>query len=140
MLMKNLRSGDGVGSVLARTTSGLTKFHCLHFTTTDFAKIWSAPTEPKHRFLGWLILHQKTPTAQNLLHRHRPCDWICPLCREAFEGTAHMFIECSFTINVWNKTCVWKGLGQNTLPNRLHLKCWWSLLSAILPKPQQKEL
>jgi hypothetical protein len=49
-----------------------------------------------------------------------------------------MFIECSFTINVWNKICVWKGLGQNTLPNRLDLKCWWSLLSAILPNPSKK--
>ncbi len=108
------------------------------FATTDFAKIWSAPAEPKHRFLGWLILHQKTLTAQNLLQCHQPCDWICPLCRDAFEDTAHLFKECSFTIDVWNKTCVWKGLGQNTLPNTLDLRSWWSLLSAIRPKPQQK--
>jgi hypothetical protein len=29
------------------------------FATTDFMKIWSALAEPKHHFLGWLILHQK---------------------------------------------------------------------------------
>lgn len=40
------------------------------FVTHDFISIWKAPAEPKTRFFGWLIIHQKTLTAQSLLRRH----------------------------------------------------------------------
>lgn len=52
----------------------------------SFKIMWSAEAQSKQRFLGWLILHQKTLTAENLLIRHWPCEWICYLCTEAFEN------------------------------------------------------
>lgn len=42
----------------------------------EFDAIWKSTAQPKQIFLGWLILHQKTLTAENLLIRHWPCDWI----------------------------------------------------------------
>jgi hypothetical protein len=57
------------------------------FTSIDFKSVWKTPAEPKMKFLGWLILHQKTLIAQNLLIRHWLCDWICCLCSSAFEDT-----------------------------------------------------
>lgn len=38
--------------------------------STNFQPLWIAEAEPKQRFLGWLILHQKILTADNLLIRH----------------------------------------------------------------------
>uniref|UniRef100_A0A0D9WD83 Reverse transcriptase zinc-binding domain-containing protein n=1 Tax=Leersia perrieri TaxID=77586 RepID=A0A0D9WD83_9ORYZ len=29
------------------------------YSTIDFTKLWEANSEPKHRFMGWLILHKK---------------------------------------------------------------------------------
>ncbi len=46
---------------------------------------WKAKALPKQIFLGWLILHHKVVTAENLLIRHWKCDWIRPLCRSASE-------------------------------------------------------
>jgi hypothetical protein len=56
----------------------------------EFTPLGSAFAEPKHHFFGWLILHQRTLTAENLLRRHWPCDWICSLCNSAFEDAAHL--------------------------------------------------
>ncbi len=55
------------------------------FSPIDFSSVWRSPAELKMRFFGWLILLQKTLTAQNLLRRnllrrHWPCNWICSLC------------------------------------------------------------
>jgi hypothetical protein len=33
-------------------------------TRADFAPLWTIVAEPKHRFFGWLILHQRALTAE----------------------------------------------------------------------------
>lgn len=80
------------------------------FSSIDFHSIWRCPAELKMRFFGWLILHQKTLTAQNLLRRHWPCNWICSLCGEAFEDTNHLFNVCPFFRKVWLMVCQWQNI------------------------------
>lgn len=87
-------------------------------TYFDFNSLWKAPAEPKMCFFGWLILHQKTLTAQNLLRRHWPCNWICCLCTSAFEDTnhllnaetKHLFCQCAFVRDVWTQVHAWQNL------------------------------
>jgi hypothetical protein len=98
-------------------------------TNINFTPLWKAQAEPKHRFFGWLILHQRTLTAENLLRRHWPCNWICSLCTNAFEDANHLAEECSFTRNVWNLVCSW--LGYNLSPQSWQdtpISNWWDSL------------
>lgn len=93
-----------------QTTDGLysarSAYHAQFFGTErnkSFKMIWTAEAQSKQRFLGWLILHQKTLTAENLLIRHWPCNWICQLCTEAFEDTDHLFRQCKVTKQIWQE-------------------------------------
>jgi hypothetical protein len=103
------------------------------FSSIDFHSIWRCPAEPKMRFFGWLILHQKTLTAQNLLRRHWPCNWICSLCGEAFEDTNHLFNVCPFFRKVWLMVCQWQNIpGAQPADDTA---TWWADLNQLHPKP-----
>ncbi len=101
------------------------------FTSIDFKSIWKAPAETKMKFLGWLILHQKTLTAQNLLIRHWPCDWICCLCSSAFEDTNHLFSECDFVREV---VPAWQNLSISTSNPQAGATNWWSKVNLTVSK------
>lgn len=87
------------------------------FAKLDFLSLWKAPAEPKMRFFGWLVLHQKTLTAQNILRRHWPCTWICRLCTCSFEDTNHLLNECIFTRQTWSLICQFQNLGPLATPH-----------------------
>lgn len=107
---------------------------------TNFMPLWRAEAEPKHRFFGWLILHQRTLTAENLLLRHWPCDWICSLCTDAFEDANHLAKECSFTNTVWSQVCSWLDIMQT--PNQLQdaniLEWWTSIIHSTYGRRRRK--
>lgn len=107
---------------------------------TNFMPLWRAEAEPKHRFFGWLILHQRILTAENLLLRHWPCDWICSLCTDAFEDANHLAKECSFTNTVWSQVCSWLDIMQT--PNQLQdaniLEWWTSIIHSTYGRRRRK--
>ncbi|WMV24145.1 hypothetical protein MTR67_017530 [Solanum verrucosum] len=39
----------------------------------------------------------------------------CLLCQEEDEDIEHLFFECSFTSNVWNKILTWQGIQRPSL-------------------------
>lgn len=96
----------------------------------------------KHRFFGWLVLHQKTLTADNLLRRHWPCDWIYCLCRSVFEDANHLARECSFTTIVWNLVCSWFGFNQSSSfqLNTFFLEWWESILRSVQGERARKTM
>lgn len=108
------------------------------FSLIDFNSVWRSPAEPKMRFFGWLILHQKTLTAQNLLRRHWPCNWICSLCGEAFEDTNHLFNGCSFFRKVWISVCQWQNILGTQPPD--DIAAWWIDLDQLHPKSFQSKV
>lgn len=108
------------------------------FSPIDFYSIWKSEAEPMMRFFGWLILHKKTPTAQNLLRRHWPCNWICSLCGEAFEDTNHLFNECSFFRKVWLSICHWQNIPGAQLSD--DNGAWWTGLNQLYPKSLQTKV
>lgn len=111
-------------------------------TNLNFSPLWKAQAEPKQRFFGWLILHQKTLTSENLLRRHLPCDWICSLCSEAFEDANHLAKGCIFTRNVWNRLCNWLGFNQSLFsPQNEDISVWWdSMLHSVQEKRAKKRM
>jgi hypothetical protein len=44
------------------------------------ADIWRAKCVQKCKFFAWLILYDKTLTAENMLKKGWPCNHICSLC------------------------------------------------------------
>lgn len=70
---------------------------------------WKTQALPKQIFLGWLILHHKVLTADNLLIKHWECSWICPLCRSAFEDADHLFRQCEFIQETWSQVATASG-------------------------------
>lgn len=65
-------------------------------------EIWRAITEPKCCFFGWLVMHNKVLTADNMAKRNWPCNLSCVLCYCQHETTAHMLTKCNFTEATWN--------------------------------------
>lgn len=110
-------------------------------TSSNFLPLWTTNAEPKQRFFGWLILHQKALTADNFLKRHWPCHWICCLCRSAFEDANHLAKECPFFVWVWNKICHWQGHNAFSLHNSYStLTDWWEELCKIKPLATRKRI
>jgi hypothetical protein len=95
------------------------------FATNDFVSLWKCPAEQKMKFFGWLVLHQKTLTAQNLLRRHWPCNWTCFLCGCAFEDTNHLFSDCVFVRQVWSLICQFQNLASIGTNLALDVSTWW---------------
>jgi hypothetical protein len=93
---------------------------------------------PLLSFFGWLILHKRILTAENLLIRHWPCDWICSLCREDFEDTTHLAKDCEFTELVWNQVCNWQELHLPPPSNSQSISDWIEGLSVNRSKRERK--
>lgn len=65
--------------------------------------LWKAETEPKCRFLAWLILNNSVLTADNLASKNWPHEERCPLCYAELETTEHLFTGCNYTEAAWNE-------------------------------------
>ena len=74
--------------------------------------IWRARTEPKCRFLAWLVMHNKTLTADNLAKKNWPHNQTCLLCYCAEETAGHLFSQCNFTKAVWGEAATRLQLPQ----------------------------
>jgi hypothetical protein len=88
----------------------------------------------------YTILHQKTLTAQNLLRRHWPCNWICSLCTSAFEDTNHLFSECPFFKEVWSLVTSWQHLSTNNVGLSVGTSDWWAQIDCMGSKEQKKAI
>lgn len=111
-------------------------------THTNFSTLWTTHSEPKHRFFGWLILHQRTLTTENLLKRHWPCDWIYSLCRSAFEDSNHLAKQCPFTSRVWHHASSQMGYSSFFPQQTTHESTadWWDILSSVTPTAMRKQI
>lgn len=72
-------------------------------------------------------MHQKALTAENVLIRLWPCDWICSLCTNAFENTYHLFRDCEYTRQVWSSISILRGITKT--PPQETITKWVSTIS-----------
>lgn len=75
--------------------------------------------------------------AENLLIRHWECDWICPLCRGAFEDTDHLFRQCDFTQQTWNLVTSARGITINQ--NHSNIAEWMASIASLGSRLEVKE-
>lgn len=71
----------------------------VYFPATE---IWRAISEPKCRFFGWLVLHNKVLTADNMIKRNWPCNQTCTLCYCQQETAPHILMKCYYTEATWD--------------------------------------
>jgi hypothetical protein len=65
------------------------------------ANVWKASTEPKFKFFAWLVRHNKTLTADNMLKKNWECNPTCPLCYCLPETADHLLSKCNFAEALW---------------------------------------
>jgi hypothetical protein len=69
------------------------------------SEIWKATTKPNCIFFAWLIMHNKTPTADNLAKKNWDHNPTCSLCYCLPETVQHLLTECNYTEALWNSIC-----------------------------------
>jgi hypothetical protein len=71
--------------------------------------LWKVAMPLKIKAFGWLVLHDKILTRAALLRcgiiNLNAC--LCPMCNQVFETTAHLFLSCSFALQVWCLVGIW---------------------------------
>ncbi|MCI23573.1 ribonuclease H protein, partial [Trifolium medium] len=78
----------------------------LHLSTTVTVPwavwLWKKSVLPSNSFVVWRIIHSKMPTDKNLIQHGCIVVSVCPLCLLSYETTEHLFLFCSFALQLWN--------------------------------------
>jgi hypothetical protein len=91
-------------------------------------KSWGPPKTKHH---AWLALQNRLWTDDRLQKRGWPNYVLCPFCKQTTESTDHLFVNCRFTVRIWEHIKEWLGL-HGISPRQwagLNIKEWWSLLA-----------
>lgn len=64
--------------------------------------MWFSRGIPKHRFLTWLMVLNRSPTRDRLIHWGLQTDGSCLLCNSTLETRSHLYFECNYSSDVWS--------------------------------------
>ncbi|KAF9622604.1 hypothetical protein IFM89_032503 [Coptis chinensis] len=64
--------------------------------------VWKVPIPLKVKFLFWSALLGRTLTADALIHRGSVVSLICTMCGMVDESISHLFLHCSYSLEVWS--------------------------------------
>ncbi|GAU40289.1 hypothetical protein TSUD_362690 [Trifolium subterraneum] len=70
--------------------------------TLSWAKsLWNLAIPPSKSFMVWRLFHNKLPTDDNLAVRAISLPSMCSLCNKHLELSSHLFLECPFSLAIW---------------------------------------
>lgn len=58
---------------------------------------------PRHNFLTWLVMLNRCPTKDRLVSWGLQVDTLCVLCNSGQDARDHLFFECPFSFQIWNR-------------------------------------
>lgn len=99
-----------------------------------YGALWKWKLPLKIKCFLWLVFNDKILTWENLMRRGKHGPNIYSLCRRTCETVDHLFLHCSFSIELWEKICLalkieveWPNMGfektyQIWMQKHLHLK------------------
>ncbi|XP_056691936.1 uncharacterized protein [Spinacia oleracea] len=58
---------------------------------------------PKSLFILWVNIWKRLPTLDRLLQWNIVSSSLCPMCQVGSESLEHMFFDCQFSAQVWQK-------------------------------------
>lgn len=95
---------------------------------TVFSSIWKSPAPSKVVAFSWKLLHDRIPSKVNLAYRHVlpvEASLNCVLCEGMVESVHHLFIHCTFAMEVWQGLLCWLDFYFVPPPNLfVHWECW----------------
>ncbi|GJU53272.1 putative RNA-directed DNA polymerase, eukaryota, reverse transcriptase zinc-binding domain protein [Tanacetum coccineum] len=65
--------------------------------------VWFSQNIPKHSFVLWLSIQQKLYTQDKIRSWGSYDMMACPLCNHGMDSHQHLFFQCKFTEDLWNK-------------------------------------
>jgi hypothetical protein len=69
-------------------------------------KLWNWECPQKIKLFSSLLIEDKLLTWNNLLKRGWQGPRLCLLCRGNEETGLHLFVQCPFTVSIWNKITI----------------------------------
>jgi hypothetical protein len=111
----NWLGGDGdtftVSSAYATVVEMLLPRGVISFQQESaFKLIWKCSAPSKVSGFAWLVLRDRVPTKVNLIRRQvLPNDGSqrCVFCGTCEETVEHLFLYCSFSLQVWDRVLSW---------------------------------
>ena len=94
--------------------------------------VWSPFGIPRHNFLTWLFVLNRSPTRDRMQRWGYQTPTNCLLCNSSDESRNHLFMECSFSLDLW--TQIARRCGLLALPD------WNLTLYQMMALPRQKSL
>lgn len=74
-----------------------------HLPCSWYQAVWFRYATPKYSFILWTALHDRLPTGDRMRYWNGNIDTSCMLCNEPMETREHLFFECSYSTQVWEK-------------------------------------
>ncbi|XP_060200203.1 uncharacterized protein LOC132628418 [Lycium barbarum] len=107
--------------------------------------VWSIATVPKHRFIFWLVMHERLLTRVRLEKMGLCQDNFCGLCGRSPETINYLFFECAYSqmclemVLTWLKApkCrlevqgMWRRLVRGT-QGKISRGLIWAILAAMI--------
>ena len=108
--MHSYGMGPPVGCILQRKVIYLSALNYEQGTEWWWKKIWKYHCPPKTRLFWWCILEDKVPCWDNLHKRGFKGPGWCALCQNTRESAKHLFLSCTFCVEVWKESCAMLGI------------------------------
>ena len=64
--------------------------------------VWSRIGVPRHSFTAWFFMHQRLPVLSRL-GKFLDIPTVCPLCQHHTETQEHLFFDCPFAKEIWER-------------------------------------
>ena len=90
--------------------------------------IWFSQASPKFDFMTWIAMRGRLATMDRISGWSQGVDTTCVLCKAASETRNHLFFECSFSSQIWEKLV--KGILGRSYSNQ------WNIIVRLISAPK----
>ncbi|XP_019258261.1 PREDICTED: uncharacterized protein LOC109236524 [Nicotiana attenuata] len=73
------------------------------------ALVFQNAARPKAQFIMWLLIQDRLMTCDRLINWKINVEPECVMCKQENETRDHLFWQCPYATQVWNKMCRWLG-------------------------------
>ncbi|XP_042521331.1 uncharacterized protein LOC122094799 [Macadamia integrifolia] len=87
--------------------------------------IWHKFFLPRLSTLGWHWLHEKIPTNEKIQSRGIHLPSRCDLYGFSSESTFHLFLDCSFSTELWRKVSDLFNVAWTSKDSAIDMVVWW---------------
>ncbi|XP_042486145.1 uncharacterized protein LOC122066407 [Macadamia integrifolia] len=90
-----------------------------------YSLIWKAHLQPRQALFGWRVVNGKLPTDDLIKLKGVFLPSQCSLSQSAKESIFHIFLQCSFSMEIWKNFLKCFGVSWNSHASVLDLAIWW---------------